>query len=172
MRRMTNQTAALCALLAALSSAGCSSTSTCSRDEERVDVYSGRVNPEKTFYESSLPNVENFVYFPANRTLVFHFGPKPTLPTEPPAGLSGVPSVSVFLSFYPEPDSTYAPAAGNQALIRVRTADRVEIKNDTCSDYYVWLTATASATPLETFDAGAGGSAGSGGEAGAAGATP
>lgn len=168
---MALRCAALCALVGALSSTGCS-TSTCSRDEDTVDVYSGQVSLDKTFYESSVPNEEELIYFPPNRTLVFHFGPKPTLASDPPQGLRAVPFVSVFLSFSPDADSTIAPAAGNQSLIRVRTADRVEVRNDTCSEYYVWLVATTSKTALEPIDVGSGGSGGSGGSAGEAGATP
>jgi hypothetical protein len=156
---MTRFSATWLSLLAALSgtllSAGCS-TSTCNHPEDFVDVDTGYVNQDRTTYVSSLPG-QDYVYMPPNRTLRFR------------VGLGSFPtSVNVALAFSPGFDATLAPAAGNSALIKARSADTIELKNDTCTDYYVWLTATASATAFMPVDAGAGGSDGSGGEAGAA----
>ena len=149
------------AVVAALSWAnfGCS-TSTCSHAEDFVDVKTGHVNRDRTIYVSSLPD-EAYVYLPPNRTLVFS------------VGLGSFPtSVNVALAFSPDYDATLAPAAGNAALIKSKSADTITLKNDTCSDYYVWLTATASATPFMPVDGGAGGTAGEVGASGEAGTAP
>ena len=164
------------ALLGALLSVGCSSTSTCNRDEDTVDFYGGRVSVDRTTYESSEQNVGNLIYFPPNRTLVLHFGPKPESPDDPPVGLLDAPAVFIFLSFTEHPGSTIASNAGNGGLIRVTTADRTEIHNDTCSDYYVWVYATTAATPFEPISSGGASDAtsepASSGNGGAAGAAP
>ena len=71
-------------------SVGCSSTSTCSRDEDTLDFYDGYVTPDRTLYSSVKPagtaadggqlsNTElealpPYTHFPANRSIVFHIG--------------------------------------------------------------------------------------------------
>jgi hypothetical protein len=138
--------------LAVLNS-GCSSTSTCSRDEEHVDAY-GYVNEDRTIFSSADPEklpllvggklpdgvagpVPTFTYFPANRIVTFHIG------------LTDIPTtISPYLSFSPDGDATVAPCAGNQCLIRKRSKDVIVLRNDTCSEFYVWLTASTSSTPF------------------------
>lgn len=174
MRASISRWLTLSALLGALSSVGCSSTSTCSRDEDTIDFY-GQVSADRTTYRSSDPTTDNLLYFPPNRTLVLHFGPPPP-PGEAPTGLLDVPAVFIYLSFTEHPASTLAMSAGNSGLIRVTTADRTEIHNDTCSDYYVWVYATTSATPFEPIISGGASGAtsepASSGNGGAAGAAP
>jgi hypothetical protein len=150
--------AAMIALAGA--SSACSSASTCSRDEDHIDVY-GWVNEDKTVFSSVDPEklalldagklpegvagpVPSFTHFPANRSITFHIGLR-EIPFE----------IHPNLSFRAEGDSTVAPCAGNQCLIRKYTKDVIVLRNDTCSEFYVWLTASTSATPFhEVTDAG------------------
>jgi|GEM_PF-1202672 len=147
---------------AAATSIGCSSTSSCSLHEETVDVLDGWVNDERTMYSSVDPEklplvdggrlpdgvpgpVPSFTHFPANRILRFHIG-LVELPLE----------IHPYLSFSPYGDATVAPCAGNQCLIRKKTKDLIVLKNDTCSEFWVWLTASTSDTPFHPVsDAGA-----------------
>jgi hypothetical protein len=161
------------AVLAA-SGLGCTSTSSCGRDEDQIDVY-GFVNADGTEFTSIEPvmaeaadggasgMLPQYTYFPPNRSIVFHIG----MVAEPT-------DINVFLSFSPDGDATVAEAAGNQSLIRKHNKDQIVLRNDTCSEFWVWLTASASATPFhQVTDAGAGGSAsnvGSPEDAGASGA--
>jgi len=126
-----------------------------------VDVFDGWVSEDKTFFSSADPTklplldagelpddvpgpTPYFTYFPANRSITFHIG------------LSGYPTtITPYLSFRKEGDSTIAPCAGNQCLIRKRSKDVIVLRNDTCSEFWVWLTASTSATPFhELSDAG------------------
>jgi len=151
------------ALIAALlSCSGCSSVSSCNRDEDHIDVY-GYVNADGTVFSSvdprSLEVVDggtppSFTYFPANRIVTFH------------VGLVGYPTgIHPYLSFSPDGDATVAPCAGNQCLIRKRSKDEIVLRNDTCSEFWVWLTAATSATPFHQVSDG-------GVDEGAAGAGP
>jgi len=160
-----------------LSSAGCSSVSSCNRDEDKIDVY-GYVNADRTVFTSvepfrleaadggTLPSTEqgagpSFAHFPANRIITFHLG------------LVGFPTdINVYLSFSPDGDATVAPCAGNQCLIRKRSKDQIVLRNDTCSEFYVWLTASTSATPFHPVtDGGVEEGAAGASSTGAAGAT-
>ena len=145
----------LSAAVIALASAsyGCSSTSSCSRDEDHIDA-GGWVNADKTMFSSldpeKLPLLDagrlpadvpgptpSFTHFPANRIITFH------------VGLRDIPlDIHPYLSFSPDGDATVAPCAGNQCLIRKYTKDVIVLRNDTCSEFYVWLTASTSATPF------------------------
>jgi hypothetical protein len=128
----------------ALSSAGCSSVSSCNRDEDHIEVY-GFVNADRTVFSSVDPSkleaadgtLPSFTHFPANRIITFH------------VGLLGYPTtITPTLSFRAGGDATVAPCAGNQCLIRKRSKDQIVLRNDTCSEFWVWLTATTSATPF------------------------
>jgi len=135
----------------AVASSACSSTSSCSRDEDHIDV-GGFVNADRTMFSSvdpeklplldggKLPDdvpgpVPSFTHFPANRNITFHIG------------LRDIPLViDPKLSFVPDGDRTVAPSAGNQSLIRKYSKDEIVLRNDTCSEFYVWLTASTSST--------------------------
>jgi len=143
------------AMLGALTAAsvGCSSTSSCNRDDDAIDVY-GFVNADRTVFTSLQPDrLEDgdggmlpgpaidapplFEHFPANRTITFH------------VGLVGDPiNYGIYLSFSPEGNNTVAPAAGNQSLIKRHNKDEVALRNDTCTEFWVWFTASTSATPF------------------------
>jgi hypothetical protein len=166
----TRRSFALGAILAlAGTSVGCSSTSSCSRAEDKIDVY-GYVNADRTVFSSvepaglsvdggtlssaELEKLPPYTYFPANRSVVFHIG------------LLDTPSdINIYLSFREERSKTVAPCAGNQCLIRKYNKDEIVVRNDTCSEFWVWLTASTSAMPFhQVTDAGA--------EGGASGADP
>lgn len=170
MNRSARGAFAVALIALAGASAGCSSTSTCSRDEDTIDV-GGFVNDDHTMYSSVEPtgtaadggplsNAElealpPYTYFPANRIIRFHIGLVAT-PTE----------FHVYLSFSPQRDATIAPAAGNQSLVRKVNKDEIVLRNDTCSEFWVWLTASTSATPFHPVtdggtDEGAAGTTGS-----------
>lgn len=137
---------AVFALLAG-GSAACSSTSTCSRDDSESEVTSGLVNEDHTVYVSAKYGEGPYVYFPPNRTLTFD------------VGLRAVPTgISILIGFSPEAAPTTAPSAGNLSLVKSMSADQVVLKNDTCSEFYVWLGLTTSGSdlsPVTPFDAGA-----------------
>jgi hypothetical protein len=176
---LLNAVAIAVALVAlTFSSAGCSSISTCSRDEDHIDV-DGYVNADRTMYTSvepagqaadggelsvdELQMLQPYTHFPPNRSITFHIR-LVDIPTD----------IHTFLSFRKDRDATLAPCAGNQCLIKHYSRDEIVIRNDTCSEFWVLLTASTSATPFHALtDAGAAGGA-SGGEpsdtAGAAGA--
>jgi hypothetical protein len=161
------------ALLAtALSCAGCSSVSSCNRDEDTIEV-DGFVNADRTEFSSVKPvrleaedgsplpreyidSLPPFTHFPANRIIKFH------------VGLVDIPTdINVYLSFREGRDATLAPAAGNQSLIRKRSKDEIVLRNDTCSEFWVWLTASTSATPFGAVSDAGTGAAGASGASGA-----
>jgi hypothetical protein len=126
---------------AALSSVACqSATSTCSRDADLVTVSASEGIVEGKTYRSS-----NFggpyQYFPPNRTISFEHG------------LGVTPySIQLWVSFHPSGTiATLAPAAGNIAELRGADSDnepavddtRIAVHNDTCTDFYLWVVATA-----------------------------
>lgn len=149
--RSTALASTLVALL--LSNAGCSSVSSCNRDEDSIQV-DGFVNAERTIFSSLEPVslfdadgrplsdeavklLPPFTHFPANRSITFHVG----LAADPT-------SINIFLSFSPLRNRTVAPAAGNQGLIRSSNKNQIVVRNDTCTEFWIWLTASTSATPL------------------------
>ncbi len=151
---------ALALIAVALSCAGCTNISSCSREEDHIDVY-GYVNADRTVFSSvepagtaadggplssaELEALPPYTYFPANRVITFHVGLIDT-PTD----------INPYLSFSPERDATVAPAAGNQSLIRRFNKEQIVLRNDTCSEFWVYLTASTSGAPFrQVTDAGA-----------------
>ncbi|MEI9936716.1 MAG: hypothetical protein WDO69_05785 [Pseudomonadota bacterium] len=144
--------AALALIAVAWPCVGCSSLSSCNRAEDQIDVY-GYVNADQTVFSSvdpagtaadggplsgpELQVLPPYTYFPANRTVVFH------------VGLIDIPTdINIYLSFSPERDATVAPSAGNQSLIRRFNKEEIVLRNDTCSEFWVYLTASASSSPF------------------------
>ncbi|HEY0469566.1 MAG TPA: hypothetical protein VGC79_35495 [Polyangiaceae bacterium] len=162
----TRASFALWAMLAlAAASTGCSSTSTCSRDPDTIDVYDGSVNADRTQYSSVQPagqaadggplsdaelqKLPPYTYFPANRSVRFHIGLVAT-----PTDYRG------FLAFLGDRDISVAPCAGNQCVFHTVNKDEIVVKNDTCSEFWLYLTASTSATPFHPLsDGGAAGGA-------------
>ena len=146
----------------AASSLGCSSTSTCSRDEDTVDVY-GWVNTDRTVFTSLYKEAggptPQFTHYPANRVIDFHMD----LVADPL-------TIQPYLSFTPDFSKTVANATGNMVLIRTHTKTDIIVKNDTCSEFWIWLTASTTGEPFHQVlpdagvdDAAAGGAVGMGG---------
>jgi hypothetical protein len=109
-------------------------------------------------YESS-ELYGTWLHYPAGRRYqLIHSLPQP--PDE----------VLIYLGFREHPlqadaGGNISPSAGNAALIEAVEDDFIQIRNDTCSEYYVRVVAVAHPDPSAT-----GGGAGGGGTAGTAGA--
>lgn len=167
------------ALLAALSSCvACQSTSTCDREADFGEVDDGRVYGNT--YISALnegpydgDTSGPWAYFPPARTVTFKHG------------LGSTPThIEIWLAF--QPHGVLAPASGNLSLLEFRDKEFIKIKNDTCSEFHVWVEAEipalaaapgAAGVPDQTTwqivsslgEAGASGDDASGGAPGAAG---
>jgi hypothetical protein len=97
-------------------------------NKEPVRYTDGHTNAARTFYQSSTPD-EPLLRFPAARN--FHMehglGEKPV-------------DVSVFLSFEADANKRQSLAAGDEALLTL-TDDYIEVLNNTCSDFFIRVTA-------------------------------
>ena len=120
---------------------GCS-TSTCSRAPDSLEFCGGTVRGN--FYESSAWD-SGYLFFPPARTI--HFIHK--LHAQPGG-------IEINLAF-DDHGFGLAPTAGNQAIIERVTAETIDVKNDTCSDFYIRLSAER---PVDDGAAGAAGSSG------------
>jgi len=147
MRAAHRNAVTLAAIALALGSAGCSFTSTCNRDEDTVVISDGLVFGNT--YISAPNDAEHrgpFAHFPPARTLVFEHH-LPSVPYQ----------IAIWLAF--QDHGTLAPAAGNSSLmLRPETAEddkTIRIKNDTCSEFWVWLQAS-----VPTYSEGQGATAG------------
>jgi hypothetical protein len=120
------------AAIALLTSIGCVG-SRCDREGQAPQRFEGgRTNSDGSFYESS--GLEGpFLFFPSGRT--YHLV----------HGLSEAPAeFNVFLSFAEHPLETgagIAPSAGNQSIIEDVNDQYIELRNDTCAEVFVRLTA-------------------------------
>jgi hypothetical protein len=110
-----------------------------------------------TTYESASPNGP-FLDFPPATTIRFFHGLKVN-------GHKAHPTVmQVMLAF--SPYGSLAPSAGNESIIETIDDDKVDVKNDTCSDFNIWFVAGNPVVGPDDSDAGAGGvdaAAGAGG---------
>jgi hypothetical protein len=135
-----------CWLLTALVS-GCLDNRCEQIDDAPVRYTDGHTNTARTFYQSSTPD-EPLLRFPAARS--FHLE----------HGLGERPvDVSVFVSFFADPDKEQSLAAGDEALITI-TPDYIGVENNTCADFFIRVTAWSEppeAAPSESdalgFDA-------------------
>ncbi len=119
----------------------------CSHDckqsgSDPIEFRGGTVDATGTFYESS-PWDGQFLHFPAGRRYrLFHnLGARPI-------------DVNTYLSFAESALGTghnVSESAGNQAVIEAVTAEHVEVRNDTCAEF--WLRVTAQSPP-QIADAG------------------
>jgi len=147
MRAIRNSWAlALGLVVAALANAGCSSTSSCSRDADTAEVTEGWQVFGNTYI--SAPNDSKnrgpWAYFPPARTLIFEHH------------LPGIPyQIAVWLAFQPE--GTLAPSAGNLSIRQFSDDTQIAIKNDTCSEYWAWVEASL---PVYSNGQGAAGASG------------
>jgi hypothetical protein len=163
---------------AALSLVGCN-TSTCDRDADSLTVTNAEgVKGDNTWFSapyhdpdpSFAPQGAPYQYLPAARTITFEHG------------LGSVPaSPQVFLAF--SEYGSLAPGSGNEDIIECMDDQVIQVKNDTCSAFYVWVAVQGSSIhalrPCKRDDlpqAGAAGvlsdAAAAPSEGGAAGASP
>lgn len=118
----------------------------CDHEGQAPQRYAGgRTNESRSFYESS--SFEGpFLYFPSGRTYRLEHGL-----SERPA------DYSVVLSFaeYPlENGAGFAESAGNQAIVEGLTDEYIEVRNDTCAEFFMRLSAWTA--PFETVGSDAG----------------
>ena len=130
----------------ALLVAGCN-TSTCDRAEDSLVVQQAcGVSARNTWFSSNYHDpsapltVDNgYQYFPPARTITFVHG------------LGSVPFVNITLAF--SDNGSLATGAGNESLIECMDNQIIQIKNDTCSDFNVWVQAQGSGIlSLKTCD--------------------
>lgn len=110
-------------------------------DDTPVEYRGGSVSGN--FYETS-PWDGGFLHFPAGRSYrIFHqLGSRPI-------------DVNTYLSFAESALGTghnVSESAGNQAVIDAVTDEHVEVRNDTCAEF--WLRVTAQAALVPAADAG------------------
>lgn len=120
------------------------------RDKPPTTYTGGRVNKDRTVYETNAWN-EAFVEFPAGRRLLIEHG------------LSAPPEVFTWLAFDEKPfdrdNGNSAESAGNMVIIQKVDEREIVVFNDTCQDFYLRLVAIS---PGEFESPGAGGAGGSG----------
>lgn len=103
--------------------------------------FDGGDNPGPGFYESA-PVTGPYLDFPGGRTyrFVHHLG--------------GVPTPTAYFSFDEYPGSAgFVQASGNQATYTAVTSEYIDVRNDTCSDVRIRVTAEVP-VPMSTADAG------------------
>lgn len=136
----------LAAVVLALSTLACTSTSTCSRGEDMTTVTDGIV--DGNVYHSA-PYGGPYAHFPPARTITFEHG----LGTTPYA-------IQLWVAF--SDHGTLAPSAGNISELRgpdgtpqsALNDQTISVYNDTCSDFYLWVVAERSAIALPAADGG------------------
>ncbi len=127
------------------------------RGQTPIEFTDGIVNASGTIYQSTEVDAE-MLHFPQGRTYDFihRLGSRPV-------------TVDVFLSFREslDPDgdpedktepNNLSPSAGNSAVIQIWDEERIQIRNDTCAEFY--LRVVALADPDAAGDAGAAGAPG------------
>ena len=114
-----------------LATAGCSSASTCSRGDDETTVEASSEQIADGIYYSA-PYGGPYQAFPGGRTIHFMHG------------LGKVPLPPVFwLAFSSTATKDNNPAlalsAGNEAELVGLDDKEIAVKNDTCSDFYLWF---------------------------------
>lgn len=131
------------ALLASTFASGCISVG-CDRDGDAPQRYSdGNTNAEGSFYETSGLDGP-FLYFPPGRVYRLEHG------------LSETPAdFDVDLSFDERPLSSgvgFAENAGNQANFEAINDEYIEVRNDTCAEVFIRVTARVAPFASSTLD--------------------
>jgi hypothetical protein len=127
-----------------------------------VDYTDGNTNSSRTLYETARPD-EEMLHFPQGRTYrLYHgFGYRPA-------------DLTVFLSFRPRLTSSgdkedktnpnnVSESAGNQAVIEAWTENYIQVRNDTCAEFYMRAVIVGDRELAETTS-GMGGAAGAANE--------
>lgn len=126
-------------MLAAIGGLCACSSDACQRSGQEPQIYEeGRTTSDETFYETSGFD-GTFLFFPSGRTYKL------------PHGLRSTPTdVGIYLAFVPNPreaGSLIAPSAGNQGGIQAVDDRFVTVRNDSCAEFFVRVTATAAGSP-------------------------
>jgi hypothetical protein len=131
--------------LLAVSIWGCATT--CDKEdlEKEIRYSGGTVDASGTTYETN-PWTGPYLHFPAGRRYVIEH----RLGAVPPAP-------DLFVAFEEHPlkrkdGNNVAPPAGNQVVIEWVDEEIIQVRNDTCSEFYLRVVATIGAAP--TADAG------------------
>jgi len=122
----------------ALSSAACTSASTCSRSPDPQTVGFKPSMVTGNIYQSS-PTDGPYTPFPGQGTVTFELN----------GNLGKAPyDIQFWLAF--SPNGTLAPSSGNMTELvpdadggSARNADYIRVYNDTCSDFYIQVVAEA-----------------------------
>jgi hypothetical protein len=105
-------------------------------DDEAVIFDGGTTNASRTRYETS-PFDGQYLHFPGGRRyeILHHLAAKPV-------------DITTYLAFQerPLPGSNLSESAGNQAVIEAVDEQQIQVFNDTCSEFYLRLTATTDPT--------------------------
>jgi hypothetical protein len=137
---------------------GCN-TSTCDRAEDGLTVTNAEgVQGTNTWFSAPYHDPDAplqlapYQYFPPARTITFQHE------------LGSLPESPLIMLTFSDHGSL-ALAAGNEAIVKCMDEHVIQIKNDTCSDFYIWVTARGSGiAPLSECpidaDAGVAGSPG------------
>lgn len=109
------------------------SPSTCERTGQKPQLFSGgRTNPSKTHYETSALD-GTYLFYPGGRTYKF------------PHGFGRIPDdFLIYGTFVDEPHkhgALVAPLAGNQAGFLGADDEFITIRNDTCAEVFIRVTA-------------------------------
>jgi hypothetical protein len=141
-RRLLAASALGSALL--LAATGCSAPCN-TADGDPVRFSEGSVSADGTTYASS-PWEGPYLHFPAGRRYQLEH----KLGVTPPA-------VVTYLAFdeYPLPGGNTAESAGNQAVIERVDGEMVQIRNDTCAEFWLRVVALAGGAGGPPSDAGA-----------------
>ncbi|MEP7049639.1 MAG: hypothetical protein ABJB12_04770 [Pseudomonadota bacterium] len=141
----------------------CSSTSTCNRDEDAITV-----PKTDAIIDAAAGSYLSAPYHDPNKPLVgtpyAYFPPARTITFEHDLGVMLLPDVPQ-LAF--SDHGSVAPSAGNEAITVHIDENSFSIKNDTCSDFYIWV--SAHRAPENSSSGSPGGAEES---AGAGGSTP
>lgn len=131
----------IAALGLAVATSGCINAAACDTSDNAnpPDVYKGGTTTEDGLYYSSSWH-EGLLHFPGGKRydLVHDLGFEPQ-------------SISIWLSFSEngvdddDQASTVAPSAGNSSVVQLVNDKIIRIKNDTCSEF--WVRVTASGKP-------------------------
>ena len=121
------------ALLCSVFASGCAND--CKTDDSEVEVrYDGGTHTGNVYETSGWDGP--FLHFPPGRKYVLVHG------------LGSAPAdVQIYLAFSskgldPDAGTNLAPSAGNQAVIESVTASEIQVRNDSCSDFYLRVVAS------------------------------
>ncbi len=128
-------------------STGCGPT--CDTSGHDPVVYKDGLNPGPDSYESNDPN-GTWLHFPPGRRYRFMHG----------LGTANL-EVTPYLAFDAHPlhadggVGNTSPGAGNAVVIEAVNADYVQLRNDTCAEYWLWVVVRSLDGTGSVVDAGA-----------------